>query len=341
MKKRNITSIIFAIFLTTVSHATIWRVSNISGADTYFTSIQHAMDSIAFGEFAVQPYDTLYVEASATVYAGPTITRPVVIIGNGYFLDENPETQANPNNSVIGGVNFNSGSQGSSIIGCVLTFPVNVNASSIKIERNFINVGGSFHGINIGSTISDILIARNYIVCNSSNRSSVNGLVNGVNNLIIAGNYICQLAQTGSAISLSSGVSSLIENNVISGTININNSVFSNNILYSGNLNANNSEFHHNIGNAEQFGLENGNQSNVNMDIVFLGEGSTDDQWQLKPGSPAIGAGTGGQDCGMFDGTYSYVLSGIPPIPAIYEYMQIYNSTEHKIEVNFSVKSHN
>jgi hypothetical protein len=51
---------------------------------------------------------------------------------------------------------------------------------------------------------------------------------------------------------------------------------------------------------------------------VFVGTGSTDGQWQLKPGSPAIGAGVGGVDCGMFGGDSPYVLSGIPSIPTIY-----------------------
>ena len=55
------------------------------------------------------------------------------------------------------------------------------------------------------------------------------------------------------------------------------------------------------------------------MDDVFLGpEGnSTDGQWQLAQGSPAIGAGISGEDAGMFGGDAPYVLSGIPGIPRI------------------------
>lgn len=343
MKKSVFTTIVLAIFMAAVSNATVWRVSNISGADTYFTSIQHAMDSMAFGVHAVQPYDTLYIEPSATIYPGATLTRPVVIIGNGYFLDENFETQANPTNSRISGISFNAGSSGSAIMGCVIGNTVSVNVSNIRIERNYIATSSTSHAINIGSDISDILIVRNYIF-NSRYSSGYHCIVangSGVNNLLIAGNYIHRTRTSDNSIAVSSGVSALIENNVLWGNIGINNSIFNNNILRSGSFTANNSVFHHNIGNAEQFGQANGNQSNVNMDNVFLGSGSTDGQWQLKTGSPAIGAGTAGQDCGMFDGTYPYVLSGIPPIPAIYEYLQIYNSAAQEIEVNFSVKSHN
>jgi hypothetical protein len=342
MKKRIITTVLAAIFMAAVSNAAVWRVSNISGADTYFTSIQHAMDSIAFGEYAVQPYDTLYIEPSATVYPAATLTRPVVIIGNGYFLDENFETQANPTNSRISGINFNAGSSGSAIMGCVIADYVSVNESNIRIERNYIVTGAwGQNSIDLGINISDILVISNYIYNSAgSSANCINGTGSGVNNLLIAGNYLHRTG-SGSSIVLGSGVSALIENNVMWGPVSIHNSIFSNNILRSGNFSANNSVFHHNLGNAEQFGQANGNQSNINMDNVFLGEGSTDGQWQLKPGSPAIGAGTAGQDCGMFDGTYPYVLSGIPPIPAIYEYLQIYNSATQEIEVNFSVKSHN
>ena len=54
------------------------------------------------------------------------------------------------------------------------------------------------------------------------------------------------------------------------------------------------------------------------MSTVFVGTGSTDGQWKLIAGSTAIGAGVNGEDCGMFGGSNSYVLSGLPAIPAIY-----------------------
>lgn len=38
---------------------------------------------------------------------------------------------------------------------------------------------------------------------------------------------------------------------------------------------------------------------------------TTDTQWRLKAGSPAIGAGIGGIDCGMYGGATPYKPSGI------------------------------
>ena len=67
-----------------------------------------------------------------------------------------------------------------------------------------------------------------------------------------------------------------------------------------------------------------GNVGNVNMADVFVGFSnpagySTDGAWELKPEGPAIGAGEGGIDCGLFGGPLPYVLSGLPAIPRIYE----------------------
>ena len=46
---------------------------------------------------------------------------------------------------------------------------------------------------------------------------------------------------------------------------------------------------------------------------------SDDAKWMLKAGSPAIGAGVSGVDCGAFGGVTPYVLSGVPNLPHIYE----------------------
>jgi len=56
------------------------------------------------------------------------------------------------------------------------------------------------------------------------------------------------------------------------------------------------------------------------MSIVFVGPdgNSTDGQWQLERGSPALETGINGEDVGMFGGSSPYMLSGIPSLPHIY-----------------------
>ena len=69
-----------------------------------------------------------------------------------------------------------------------------------------------------------------------------------------------------------------------------------------------------------QYPNVNGNQQNVDMTTVF--EDYTtyiDNGYLLKAGSSAIGAGMLGVDCGAFGTNDPYVLSGMPPIPAIFD----------------------
>lgn len=323
MKKRILTTVVIAIFMATVSNANVWRVNNISGSGAHFAGI-----TVANNSTMVQPGDTLYIEPSATTYAQGTLTKPLTIIGNGYFLAENPETQANTNTSAIAGITFNTGSSGSAIMGCAIS-AITISVSNIRIERNYIN---SHLYIN-ASNLTDILIIGNFFNAPISSLS-----YSGINNVLISGNFIERSAGSH-AITFGPEVSAVIENNVIQGIITINNSIFNNNILRAGSFAATNTVYYNNLGNDNQFGTASGNQQYVNMSGVFLGTGSTDGKWQLKPGSPAIGAGTAGQDCGMYDGTNRYKLSGLPAIPSIYEYLQFYNSEAQEIEVNFSVKS--
>lgn len=326
MKKRFFSLAVVALFSATLVNATVWRVSNVNGADADFTSINEANNSTM-----VQSGDTLYIEPSATTYAQGIISKQLIIIGNGYFLTENPETQANTNTSTINGIVFNSGSAGSAIVGCAISSNSLIYTSNIRFERNYLTSTFSIYVSNV----SDVIIIGNFITSLITSNNST-----GINNVLISGNFIERTAGSPT-ITFGPEVSAVIENNVIQGVVNINNSIFHNNILRAGSFTATNTVYYNNIGNDNQFGTANGNQQYVNMADVFPGTGSTDGKWQLKPGSPAIGAGTAGQDCGMFDGPHPYKLSGIPAIPAIYEYLQIYNSASQEINVNFSVKSQN
>ncbi len=329
MKTKFFTILSVAILCATVSNAAVWRVSNVSGANADFTGITEALNSTM-----VQSGDTLYIEPSPVSYGNNSVTKMLTIIGNGYFLTQNPETQSNTNNSTLSSVSFNNGSAGSSISGCV-TGNININTSNITIERNKIS------SVGIAANISDIAIMRNYI--ENSTYSSIINIGGNVNNVLVSGNFIVNTygLSANRAISMSTTSSAIIENNVIYNGVTIHNSNFYNNILRNGTFTPVNSTYTNNVGNDNQFGTANGNQQYVDMDGVFEGSGSTDGKWQLKVGSPAIGAGTGGQDCGMFAGPYAYILSGIPAIPSIYEYLQIYNGPAQEIEVTFSVKSHN
>jgi hypothetical protein len=102
-----------------------------------------------------------------------------------------------------------------------------------------------------------------------------------------------------------------------------------NNIVNAGGNTCNNCVVSNNIFTGSQSGIPIGplNVNGNNLQAVPWADlltltGSTDAQYQLKVGSPALGGGVqiGAQkpDCGAFGGNDPYKLSGIPGIPTIY-----------------------
>lgn len=78
------------------------------------------------------------------------------------------------------------------------------------------------------------------------------------------------------------------------------------------------------------------------MTDVFTLTGVADAMYRLKEGSPAIGYGTNGYDCGAFSGAYPYVISGRPRfIPYIYEAVIPNHPTDGKLNVTLKIKSQN
>jgi hypothetical protein len=281
-------------------------VNNNAGADADYTSLQAANDAANSG-------DTIYVEGSTTAYEGADISKKFIIIGPGYFLADNPKTQANALQATFNSnINFNTGSTGSSLAGiaCPSNYII-ISVNDIAITR--CNV----HIIYLQGPCQNILISQNYL-----NIIGVYGS-GEANNSVISNNII------SGYISFPGGGPVQITNNVMTSTtantINVYNSNINNNIVCSStNITQNTGN---NITNniiAAAGTNANGNQYNVVMANVFVDYSgalnySDDGKWKLKPGSVAIGAGISGVDCGAFGGATPYVLSGVPNLPHIYE----------------------
>jgi hypothetical protein len=310
---------------TSMVYAHHYRVSNIPGASAQYTSVQAAHDATL-----VIPGDTLYIEPSGTTYGVFNWSKQLVVIGNGYFLAANPETQANTATSRFENIYISSGASSSFITGCDINGLLLLNdAHNIFIKRN------KAYSISCqnGTAGSDIYVIQNYIDYLSF------GDAGGFwNNIKIENNIVTSLTGSGNS-------SATVVNNIITGIINsLWSSTLQNNIQTAGSANLMNCLVSHNIGSSNQFGNDNGNMTNVNMPDVFIcwsgcSTYSPDGRYQLKPGSVAAGAGVGGVDCGIFDGNYPYVLSGIPTVPAIY-YLQVLPQGD-LLNVSVKVKSHN
>jgi hypothetical protein len=335
------TKILFSMFLfftfisTTIAH--VWRVNNNPGISADFATFLAA-------HAAASNYDTLYIEGSSASYGNITITKPLVIIGTGFFLEQNPQTQANPISSKFGSITFANGSSGSTITGLDISLTVTVTVGEINITHCYIRDTGIYLNCT-SSAFGNIFINANYIYANYyMDSEAIHGVSssNQVYNLVISNNFLSPDASENS-ISLGTNYSGVLSNNILKNGFNISNFTVTNNILRSGTVTQNNNVYFNNIGNGTQFPTGNGNQQNINMTDVFIGltGNSTDGQWQLITGSPAIGAGNDGTDCGMFGGATPYVLSGLPGIPAIYEInMPSAGTSTDGINVTVKAKTH-
>jgi hypothetical protein len=312
--KKNLTFLLLAMFAVNVSFAKIWRVNN-TGVPADFTTAQAANDaaSVANG-------DTVHFEPSGTYYGDLSLTKRLVIIGNGYFLgstatNSNPDLQANTAISNIGTLYAYAGASNSVIMG--MTFSV-VYIGFASPVNNFLfrrnRVTSSLNFYNGGST--NVQVMQCYI----------DGLVSQVSshtNVLLANNIIIQ------GVNFDGDDNGTFQNNILHATGAAYGSSFTgftlrSNIMLAGSIGLTTCLVESNLGNSTQFGTATGNQQNIDMSTVFIGYptiGTTsyDGRYVLKAGSPAIASGYGSVDCGAYGNTPAYVKSGIPDVPSIYK----------------------
>jgi hypothetical protein len=327
MKKQVLRSLMVLAFagLSVYANATVYRVNSAPGSSAPYSTAQAAHN-------AASANDTLYLEASAFGYGALAVSKKLVIIGTGYFLSQNPQTQAINSGSVMTSVSFNTGSTGSKISGCQIGY-IYVYVNDILITRNYINSSG-YYAITNQASISNLIITQNYI---TTPYASYYGLYFAypANNVLISNNYI------SGYISSTTEFSSIVTNNVLTGYQALYNTTYKNNVI-DGYFYDYNCSFSYNICASTQLPATNNNQQNVAWSSIFVGAtgNSTDGQWKLKAGSPALGTGEGGVDIGMYGGPYPYILSGMPNIPAIY-YFNAPSVPSNTINVSIKAKSHN
>ena len=334
--KKSLFTLVLALFASAV-FSTVWNVNNIPGMAAYFNNLDVACTSSD-----VADYDTLYVYGSPSLYSDVTITRPLTIIGPGYFLNQNPGLQNNLTPATVNGILFEVGSSGSLISGMTLT-NLNVNASNVVVQRNCID--------RLCIYGSNCIVLQNYISNPQMYQTEI--YVDGANYLI-ANNYIPG-AQVGFSFQSTGNASGVFANNIVEGTCYFYNADVYNCIFkcifddsYWGwvfSYDANTS-FHHNVFRAmnnwswqtDTSITGEGNLYDVPGEL-YVATGSPDGYYQLCPGSPARGVGINGQDCGIFGGLEPYRLSGIPAIPTIYEFTA--PATGFVIPVQIKARSNN
>ncbi len=326
-----------AVIFNFNASAKIWRVNNngnnpvpaIVSDFPISTTLQQVNDNglVASG-------DTIHLEQSPTTYGNCIFTKRLIVIGAGYFLNQNPNTQVNTSyGSITGDLTFyNSGSASSFVYGCQVG-NVYMGANSITISRCLFPTGACFIGNNSTGNIDGMSLKQCIFNVNLNTSNIRNNTGTGiVTNMNIYGNIITG-GYTG--LNLDARVSGILKNNVVSvlyNPLNIQGFYVVNNLTYSSQGNYQNTFTNCNVeynagtqpthfvtgvlGSGSTYGT--GNSTKTLAQMAFLGGASTDGTYQLGAGSTVIGIGKDGNDLGAFAGDYPYKLSGIAPIPNIY-----------------------
>ena len=325
---------LFAMNVSAVQAKT-WRINNDPAAKVDFLSINDAMASLE-----VYAGDVLYLDPACRL-PEQTITKGVTVIGTGYNLTDSEQAMVegikiSADNIKLTGINIGgSVSWGSSHSNITIE---RCKAQGISIKP--LKYSYDCDGVNIiGCYIIDYiagdgnpLVLRNSIVLGRVSRIK-NGIIS--NNVIIHDTgatttefvlfYITNSTHTTTSDNAVATYNhNTIQNTAVTDYNSINNNVLSNDAAHTW------ADFPTNkfIG--------------AKVEDIFVNEGNQEEKYRLKEGSPALGYGTNGVDCGAFDGLYPYVVNGRPQfVPYIYD-AQIPNTpTDGKLNITLKIKSQN
>lgn len=333
-----------ALLTALTAHAKIFRVNYpgtpLTGVD--YADLQSAHDVASAG-------DTIQIYGNESGFTN--ISKMIVLLGFGYNFDVHPNLQAVGGDapSKTSSISFEAGSDGSIVKGvdCFVRILSTSGAplSNITFERcrftNFQLVNGTSYG-----AISDIKIigceftSTNPIYALNFNQNPGKPVTNLlIDNCILIG---CTIYNSGTTVTIENCVSptnsSYVFNFNDAGVI-VKNCILWDRLSSSNNTNTvyENNFFHEAQPGTLPAGSTN-NRWSQDWGTIFNRLGGTSDNpgdpgdvafdenyYILKSGSPAINGGEDASnnptDCGIFGGepANKYVISGVPPIPSIYQ----------------------
>jgi len=266
--------------------------------------------------------DTIYVVGSNFDYGRITIEKKLTVIGPGYFLEGNTQTQVDKKEAMFNQVTLKEGSDGTLIKGLSINGGYGLDISDqiddITIENNYCyDITFNFRPQDIYNNIS---IKKCFI---KSNLSMASGYDVVLSNLTLTNNFI-------NGVSIEDGSTGIVSRNLFLGndlkmgtssSFEITDNIFLNDNVNSFTIqNLPDASVHNNISLTGAFGDANGNMTAPQSTLFTTDENATTDgQYMLSESSPAKGAGTNGTDIGPFGGPDPYRLSGLPDLPNIYE----------------------
>jgi hypothetical protein len=317
------------------ANATIWRVNSNPQVNAHFTGINEANN-----HYTVSDGDTLYLE-NGSYFPNSTLTKALTLIGPGYFLLENDSTYANPLPVLVASMVVNSSS--CKIIGVKVIGSISVHAPNNLIERCQVGGFDGNNGTNLtirNCYITGMINGYYFLSCTMYNNIILGyiSFTNGGGSQNIYNNTIYHNS-TNSTYAVTAVNSTVINNIIIREPVSpdpgLNRAEYCINFSNSGN-----SSFARNVMSQSPNSSFPTNIYNTTKEDNFILAGSTDERWMLKTGSPAIGYGSNGDDCGAFGGPTYYVLSGLPwLLPRIIEANIPASGTGNVIPVHIKAKT--
>ena len=317
MKKTTTIKTLMAATLLAVAaanaNAASWRINSATTKKPHFADINAAMASSD-----VVAGDTLYLDPGCLLTSTQNVTKRVTIVGTGYFLTGTPHLAA----SVTGAVYMKA--EGSKMEGVEIAAKLYIAANNVTIERcklRGVTYSGSnaqyaiirqcycdlnsnstdrILGAGTASTTSAYWTIENCIIFKSNDTDPIRYLLAPV----IRNNYICEGYSSNSA-TVAYVTNAIIQNNILINT----------KFMTDGGApyTASGCVVTNNVWHAESQTYPDNIVIGTNTeDAVFALQGTNDQRYTLKEGSPAIGAATDGGDCGPTGGLYPYVPSGFP-----------------------------
>lgn len=331
--KRRVKHIILLLALLgpLMASATIIRVNPDGAALAPFTDLQLAHDAANAGDtIFAEGNEDLVLLAVISPYSA-VITKQLVIIGPGYYLNENNPVIELDQRAMCSTIVVGSGGQGTVLTGMTIesliiqtdfvevrgnqTSQVScVDVNNVEISDNFMQGVTPFvpvlnmDGVNVSNIHHNIILHDPAFTSGQYAIQEIGSFGNIINHNVI-----------GNANSIF-GNSQVINNIFVAHTIDaLQGSTFDNNLFPVGFLE---------VAPFDPFGSPNddsivlGNPSNlfeVDMVTVFVGTASPslDGQYQLLPGSPALGFGNDGDNAGPYTTVDPYIPSGAQSIPIV------------------------
>lgn len=317
-------SVVFFLLIFNAK-AAIWTVSKNPGIHGMFSEITEAQ-----ADARVRPGDTLMVSRASAAYVTVTITKSLVILGEGY---NSLKEQGNFLRPTINIMVLRASASGTVVMGFHFTNRIEVEqagTNDIVIRNCRVNRGVWFQS----HTVTNWLIEENVF---ESQISTIDGILRGLNanNVIIRNNVFGRDARISDfkngTVNVSHNVFVSAAGDKRAALVNCENLLVTNNIFYRrsfpttglrGNVITNNIFFE--TGGTEL--LDNTSSGNIEADpqfIQFPGDANGDfagnviiKDWNFKvqPGSPAVGAATDGDNIGLMD---FVILYGPPFLPYV------------------------